>query len=27
MPVFAGTKGPEITQNLIELEGIFEKNL
>jgi dynein heavy chain len=27
MPVFAGTKGPEITKNLIELEGMFEKFL
>lgn len=27
MPVFGGTKGPEIKQGLQELEGIFEKNL
>ena len=27
MPVFGGTKGPEITQNLIDLERMFEKQL
>jgi len=27
MPVFGGSKGPEITTNLIELENLFEKNL
>ena len=27
MPHFGGTKGPEITDNLMELQTIFEKNL
>jgi len=27
MPHFGGTKGPEITDNLMELETIFQKNL
>lgn len=27
MPVFGGTKGPEITSNLLQLETMFEKYL
>jgi dynein heavy chain len=27
MPVFGGTKGPEYTENLLELENMFKKNL
>jgi hypothetical protein len=27
MPVFGGTKGPEYTENLLELQRMFSKNL